>query len=214
MRFFDPTDELHITHRKFPHWAQDGVVVFITWRTLDSMPKATVERWSSDRHRWLVAHNIDPTEKGWKSQIQALPQDQMLEYHDLFTTRWHDELDACHGSCVLGQPEIADIVQNSFLHFNGDRYELLRFVIMPNHIHLLATFPDKEAMLAQCDSWKHFTGREINRRLGTQGRFWQQDAFDHLVRHEHQFRRLCDYIAQNPVKAHLRPNQARVWPVQ
>ncbi|MCF7790032.1 MAG: transposase [Prosthecobacter sp.] len=211
MRFFDPTDELLITHRKLPHWSQDGAVVFITWRTLDSMPKDVIERWRADRNRWLMPHDIDPTQKDWKSRVQKLPQDQMLKFHELFTTRWHDELDACHGACVLGHSEIAGIVQSSLLHFNGDRYEMFRFVIMPNHIHLLAAFPNKEAMLAQCDSWKHFTGREINRRLALQGRFWQQDAFDHLVRHEHQFRRLCDYIAQNPAKARLRPDQARVW---
>ena len=42
MRFFDPNDELLITQRKLPHWAQAGSVVFITWRTADSMPSSTV----------------------------------------------------------------------------------------------------------------------------------------------------------------------------
>jgi REP element-mobilizing transposase RayT len=135
----------------------------------------------------------------------------MAQYHNRFTTRWHESLDASHGASVLCQPEIADIVANSLLHFDGDRYEMLDFVIMPNHVHLLATFPDKAAMIDQCDSWKHFTARRINATLGLQGRFWQQDAFDHLVRHEGQFRRLRDYIAQNPVKAGLRVDQARLW---
>ena len=211
MRFFDPNDDLLITQRKLPHWSQDGSVVFITWRTADSMPKDVLERWRADRNRWLDVHGIDPTEKGWKMLVQELPPDLMIEYHDRFTTRWHDTLDAGHGDCVLSQPEIADIVANSLLHFDGDRYEMLDFVIMPNHVHLLATFPDKAAMIDQCDSWKHFTARQINRRLGALGRFWQQDAFDHLVRHEGQFRRLRDYIAQNPVKAGLRADQARLW---
>ena len=211
MRFFDPNDELLITQRKLPHWAQDGRVVFITWRTADSMPKDVLERWRADHNRWLDLNGIDPTQKGWKIRVQNLPPDLMAEYHDRFTTRWHEALDASHGACVLSQPEIADIVANSLLHFDGERYEMLDFVIMPNHIHLLATFPDKVAMVAQCDSWKHFTARQINRRLGTQGRFWQQDAFDHLVRHEGQFRRIRDYIAQNPLKAGLRADQVRLW---
>jgi REP element-mobilizing transposase RayT len=186
-------------------------VVFITWRTADSMPKDVLERWRADRNRWLDVHGIDPTQKGWKMLVQELSPDLMIEYHDRFTTRWHDTLDAGHGDYVLSQPEIADIVANSLLHFDGDRYEMLDFVIMPNHVHLLATFPDKAAMIDQCDSWKHFTARRINATLGLQGRFWQQDAFDHLVRHEGQFRRLRDYIAQNPVKAGLRADQARLW---
>jgi type I restriction enzyme R subunit len=112
---------------------------------------------------------------------------------------------------VLARKEIAQVVHDSLLHFDGERYELLDFVIMPNHAHLLATFPDKASMVAQCDSWKHYTAREINRHLGKSGRFWQQDAFDHLVRHAGQLRRLRDYIAQNPMQAHLAPRQAMVW---
>ena len=84
-------------------------------------------------------------------------------------------------ACALRQTELAKIVADSLRHFDGDRYALLDFVVMPNHVHLLATFPDKASMLEQCESWKHFTATRINRRLGTKGRFWQQDAFDHLV---------------------------------
>lgn len=211
MRFFDPNDQLLITQRKLPHWAQDGCVVFITWRTADSMPKDVLERWRADRNRWLDLHGIDPTQKGWKIQVQSLPPDLMAEYHNRFTTRWHEALDASHGACALNQPEIAGIVANSLLHFDGERYEMLDFVIMPNHVHVLAVFPDKTAMIEQCDSWKYFTARRINARLGTTGRFWQQDAFDHLVRHEGQFCRLRDYIAQNPRQAGLRAGQERHW---
>jgi hypothetical protein len=34
---------------------------------------------------------------------------------------------------------------------------------MPNHVHLLAAFANEEAMLSQCESWKHYTARAINR---------------------------------------------------
>ncbi len=214
MRFFNPHDELLITQRKLPHWAQDGSVVFITWRTHDSMPLEVLAAWRAERNRWLVAHGIDPTVKGWKLRVQQLPTNEMMEYHDRFTTRWHAELDAGHGECVLREPELTEIVHNSLLHFDGDRYEMLSFVIMPNHVHLLACFPNKTAMLEQCESWKHYTGVQINRRLGTHGRFWQQDAFDHLVRHEGQYRRLLAYIAENPVKARLKPGEYALWAKQ
>ena len=153
-------------------------------------------------HRWLDVHGIDPTQKEWKMLVQELPPDLMVEYHDRFTTRWHEALDAGHGACVLSQPEIADIVANSLLHFDGDRYEMLDFVIMPNHVHLLATFPDKAAMVEQCGSWKHFTARQINRRLDTQDRFWQQDAFDHLVRHKGQFHSRSGEVNSQMVYCH------------
>jgi type I restriction enzyme R subunit len=82
---------------------------------------------------------------------------------------------------------------------------MLDFVIMPNHVHVLASFPDEAAMLGECESWKHFTATKINRQLGQKGRFWQQDAFDHLVRTEEQFQYLRKYIATNPTKAKLQP---------
>src|SRR5262249_42572849 len=82
-------------------------------------------------------------------------------------------------------------------------YDLTDFVVMPNHVHLLAAFPDETTMLEQCESWKHFTATRINRRLGQKGRFWQQDGFDHLVRSSEQFQHFRHYIADNPRRAHL-----------
>ena len=81
------------------------------------------------------------------------------------------------------------------------------FVVMPNHIHLLAAFADEDGMLAQCASWKHFTAREINRQLEISGHFWQQDGFDHLVRTEQQFHAFRKYIADNGAKARLSPGE-------
>jgi putative transposase len=78
---------------------------------------------------------------------------------------------------------------------------------MPNHVHLLAAFSDEEAMLAQCESWKHYTAGKINRALNRKGRFWQQDGFDHLVRSLEQFEYLQQYIADNPRRAHLTPTE-------
>ena len=62
-------------------------------------------------------------------------------------------------------------------------------------------------MLKQCESWKRFTSTQINRLLRRTGRFWQADAFDHLVRSEAQFDYLRSYIAENPRRANLKPNE-------
>lgn len=81
---------------------------------------------------------------------------------------------------------------------------MLGFVVMPNHVHLMAVFESNEALLLQCESWKRFTGTKIQKRLGRRGRFWQQDAFDHLVRCEAQYKRLLAYMEQNPAQARLK----------
>jgi type I restriction enzyme R subunit len=207
MRFFDPNDHIAITERKLPHWSQAGTFCFITWRTHDSIPKAVLEQWLADRDLWLRDHGIKPSSTDWKAQLARLTPTLITEFHHAFTERWEDSLDAGHGECVLRRPELSGIVSSSLLHFDGDRYEVLDFVVMPNHVHLLATFTDEAAMLTQCESWKHFTATQINRRLRGSGRFWQQDAFDHLVRHETQFERLRQYIAENPSKAGLKEGE-------
>jgi putative transposase len=207
MRFFDPDDQLQITQRKLPHWSQDGVVCFITWRTHDSMPKAVVEKWLAERGSWLEQRGIDVRERDWKRQLYQLDPAVIAEFHDHFTSRWHEELDRCHGACVLRDTKMSGLVAESLMHFDGDRYEMLDFVIMPNHVHFLAVFPDKDILLKQCESWKRYTARMIQDRLGSEGRFWQQDAFDHLVRHETEFKRLQCYITENPVRARLKPGE-------
>ena len=106
---------------------------------------------------------------------------------------------------------MAQIVADSLLKFDGDRYELTNFVVMPNHVHLLAAFRDEEAMLTQCEGWKHFQAVQINRAIGASGRFWQQDGFDHLVRSEEQFAHFQRYLADNPRKAGLPPGEFIVW---
>jgi len=81
------------------------------------------------------------------------------------------------------------------------------FVVMPNHVHLLAQFRDEDAMRKQCTSWARYTARQINRSLGRKGSFWQKEAFDHLVRSAEQFDYYRRYIAENPRKAHLEPGE-------
>ena len=129
------------------------------------------------------------------------------EFHRTFSDRWHEELDRGRGSCVLQRPELARIVGSSLLHFDGERYLMTDFIVMPNHVHLLAGFRSDDAMLEQCENWKHYMAVRINRKLERTGRFWQQDAFDHLVRSVDQFEYLRRYIANNPKAARLKEGQ-------
>lgn len=208
LSFFDPNETVSVLERRLPHWSQAGVVVFITFRTHDSMPRDVLDRFHADRRLWLHSQGINPDQANWKIELAKLPRPMQRKYYQTFSTRWNDELDASHGQCVLRSKELSDIVADSLLHFDGDRYELTDFVVMPNHVHLLAAFPDDDTMLKQCESWKHYTATQINRRLGRRGRFWQQDGFDHLLRSLEQFEHLQRYIANNPKKANC---QARTY---
>lgn len=203
LQFFDPQDDVGIVERKLPHWSQPGTITFITWRTDDSLPKPVMDRLVAERNQWLRAHGINPI-GDWRSAVARLDRKLQFEFRTNIDTRWHEELDACHGACVLRRPELAAIVRDSLLKFDSDRYFLTDSVVMPNHLHFMAAFPNEDALLSQCESWKHYTAMRLNRLLETKGRFWQQDGFDHLVRSEKQFRWLRRYIEENPLKAKLR----------
>jgi REP element-mobilizing transposase RayT len=211
LHYFEQQAEFTIIQRRLPHWSQAGVICFITWRTNDSVPAHVLANWRQERHQWLRLHGINPTSCDWRLQLRRLALQLQREFFQRFSSRWHDELDACHGACVLRCPDLATIVADSLRKFDGDRYELTHFVVMPNHIHLLAAFPNDNAMLEQCESWKHWQAKQINRAIGSRGRFWQQDGFDHLVRSAEQFEFLRRYIANNPAKAGLRCGEFIGW---
>ncbi|WP_425616715.1 transposase [Anatilimnocola sp. NA78] len=207
VELFDPAADVEIVERNLPHWSQAGTITFITFRTHDSLPTAVIERWLSQRDAWLRQHDIDASRPDWKRQLSKLDSRLAREFRDAFWNRWHDALDSCHGNCELRNAKLAKIVADSLQHFDDVRYQLVDYVVMPNHVHLLCSFANATDMLAQCDSWKHFTAVQINRQLGRSGRLWQQDAFDHLVRSEEQFQFLRHYIAANPTQAQLQTGE-------
>lgn len=207
MELFDPTQDFDVVYRRLPHWSQPGAVVFLTWRLWDSMPEKVIRQWQGEREAWLSQHGINASAPDWQARVARLDPDLARKLRGMISDRWNDHLDDCHGACVLRRPQLSQIVADSLRHFDGDRYELTDFVVMPNHVHVLAAFPRSEAMLEQCESWKHFTAVKINRILGDSGRFWQQDGFDHLVRSLEQFEHLRGYIAYNPIRAHLKPGE-------
>jgi REP element-mobilizing transposase RayT len=209
IQVFDPRQDVVVVDRRLPHWLQAGTACFITWRTWDSIPKPVLKRWLRERWQFLREHGVDPMAENWSWQLCRLDRYVQDEFRRTFSERWHAHLDACHGACVLRRPELARIVADSLSHAGGDRYELTDFVIMPNHVHLLAAFPDEESLLVQCESWKRYTATRIHRSLGRKGRFWQQDGFDHLVRSPEEFAGLRQYIADNPRRAQLGSDEFR-----
>ena len=125
--------------------------------------------------------------------------------------RIEEYLDVGHGGCWLRQPEIAALVEGALRHFDGERYRLLAWCLMPNHVHALletrAGFPLGDIL----HSWKSFTSSRANQLVGRRGEFWQREYLDRYVRHAEHFAAVIAYIEENPVKARL----ARVkteWP--
>ena len=89
-------------------------------------------------------------------------------------------------------------------------YELHRYVVMPNRMHVLVTPQAEPRQLMK--SLKGATARAANLLLGRTGMaFWQDESFDRWMRDDPEFQKTAAYIERNPVSARLveRPED---WP--
>jgi putative transposase len=120
-------------------------------------------------------------------------------------------LDAGHGHCWLRQPQIASIVEEALLHFDGERYRMIAWTIMPNHVHVLIETIAGHSVGNIVGSWKRFSARMANRALGRSAPFWQDDYWDTYIRNDRHFESTIAYIENNPVKAGLVAEPAD-WP--
>jgi len=171
-----------------PHFDSEGQTQTVTSRLFDSMPQEVLE--------------------AWKEELADLPQ----QAYDLERRKRIDAyLDQGHGSCLLRDPQAADIVQNNWLRFDGERYQLHAWVVMPNHTHILFTPAPGWDLSRIAHTWKSYTAHAINKLLGRSGKLWQDEPFDRYIRDERHFANAVAYIENNPVKAGLcdRPED---WP--
>ena len=188
------------TRSRLPHWSRSGATHFVTFRLADSIPLEAMARWKRRRSEWLALRGVRDDEAGW---FRELSRDEKREYRRLFGASFESLVDEGHGECFLGEEGSGEILSEALHHFDGERYLLGDFVVMPNHVHVLVIPLGEVTLQSILRSWKSYTGREINRRIGREGALWQRESFDHLVRNRRQLEKLIDYIADNPSKAGL-----------
>jgi carbamoylphosphate synthase large subunit/REP element-mobilizing transposase RayT len=188
---FDEQTKIEQTKRHLPHWEQPEATYFVTFRLIDSVPQDVLRQWQEEREHWLKAH---PQPWDWRTA---------REYMRLCEESREEWLDRGHGSCLLRQPAVADIVASTLKHFDRERYVLDAFVVMPNHIHALFKPLGSHSLSSILHSWKSFSANAINRQVDRHGPLWMAENFDTIVRNTAHLKACRYYIAQNPVKAGL-----------
>ncbi len=193
---------------------------FVTFRMADSLPRERFMQFCCQRNQWLLSRVPADAAKeladgardnwlnmNWRRALELLSQNSLIEYHRTFSNRIQELLDAGSGSCVLRSPELATEVAKALKYFDGSRYLLDRYVVMPNHVHVLFRPVKGHTLSAILHSWKSYTAKALNRKLGRTGKFWQEEYYDHIVRNLPQLHLLHTYIERNPEKARLRPGE-------
>ncbi|MCL2106784.1 MAG: transposase [Oscillospiraceae bacterium] len=71
-----------------------------------------------------------------------------------------------------------------------------KYVVMPNHIHMILTTGNRTQIATSVSRIiKQFKG-SITKQIGFS--LWQRSFYDHVVRDQKDYRRLCQYIEMNP----------------
>ena len=190
--FISDNRPIHKTRRTLPHWDQDLATYAVTFRLVDSIPQVVIHRYLGEKKQWQDLEQL-ALSKG----DEALAQDARKRYADCYHDTMEQSLEEGHGPDWLGKTEIAEMVAHALRHFDGERYDLLTWCVMPNHVHALVR-PLAEHSLAEIlKSWKTFTAREGNRILNRHGGFWQQESYDHLIRGMDDFHNQRAYILRH-----------------
>jgi putative DNA methylase len=164
----------------FPHFDGNALTQHVSFHLFDSLPQSVLNR--------------------WREELRTRPQKEAdLEWR----MRIQDFLDSGYGSCFLEDHRLAAIVESALLHFDGQRYSLHSWCVMPNHVHTLFTPAPEFKMSSIVHSWKSFSAHECNKRIGRSGRFWAREPYDRYIRSQRHFRNAIVYIEDNPVKAGL-----------
>ena len=179
-----------------PHLDSPAAVQTVGFRLADSVPAALLGRWRDER--------AEPIEG---EEPSAAPNKLCAARLARLVRRFED---AGHGACHLRRPEIAELVEAALLYGDGNRYRLIEWCVMPNHVHVLIE-PLRSSLPQIVQGWKSVTARRANRVLGRQGRFWMRDYYDRYIRDPRHLYAARRYIWLNPVTAGLCREPAE-WP--
>ncbi len=167
-----------------PHFDRPNVIQSITFRLADAVPEKVIAQWK--------------LELSWNNKLPANhPRNIALRI------RIDKYEDAGHGACWLARETIAAMVQKTILFHDGERYRLIAWCIMPNHVHAVIEVLEGWSLEKILHSWKSYSAHEANRILGRAGRFWFPEYFDRFIRNAEHLERAIDYCEDNPVRAGL-----------
>lgn len=95
------------------------------------------------------------------------------------------------------------IVYDHILTGHGKFYDLITFVVMPDHVHILFTLKEGFELSRVMKGIKGVSSHLVNIDRNTTGRNWLDESYDRIIRDEEELHNVIEYIRLNPFKAGL-----------
>ncbi len=182
-----------------PHWIQCGALYHVVFRLADSLPARALAELAEERATQNDGSGATLSSTAPENSPRSeLPEDPI-----------HRMLDAGHGKSYLRDPLVAEIVAGALRYFEGKRYKLHAWCVMPNHVHVIVEPSGAYTLTSILHSWKSFTGHRICKLLSIP-HLWQPEYYDRIVRDEIEYLRTMKYVVDNPIRAGLE-NWEWVW---
>jgi REP element-mobilizing transposase RayT len=177
-----------------PHWTRQGAIYATTFRLIDSVPQSILRAWEFER---------DDIVRTARQLGRELTSSEQRRLEQLFAEKIDRYLDAGRGECWVYRDDVAASVSGALGFFEGVRYKLLAWCVMPNHVHAVLEPVGEHTLPEILHSWKSFTANKCNKELGRTGAFWHPEYYDHLVRDDADLHRQVEYVLSNPGRAGL-----------
>ncbi|MEK7217993.1 MAG: transposase [Patescibacteria group bacterium] len=172
-----------------PHWTKPGGIYAVNFRLGDSVPQKQLEQWRGERD------DIVKTAKALKRELAPRERLRLMQLH---TESIEQYLRSGRGVCWLKREDIAEVVADALRHFEGERYRLFAWCIMPNHVHVDVQPLGTHTLPSILQSWKGFSAWRANKLLDRTGPFWLPEYYDHLIRNADDLRYRMEYTWSNP----------------
>jgi putative transposase len=198
------------TRGYLPHFDEGGTEQLITYRLADALPEDVLRKLAEQSKSGScyptpppvgapLCENLDHEAPSLGAPAAGRLRDDRAARRRENIERY---LDAGHGCCVLQHADCARIVIENWRRFDGERYRLLAWVVMPNHVHVLARFRNGESLGRVVQSWKSYTAKKLLTLMPVEV-FRQREYRDRFIRDETHRAAAIRYIHENPVKAGL-----------
>ena len=122
-----------------PHLELKPIQV-VTFRLADSVPKEVIDQWK------LKIETGEITKQSDKNMARLR---KLVDQYE----------DAGYGDCYLKDECIAKLVEDTLFYYEGRHYQLVRWCIMPNHVHVMVEPKNTYSLSTILKEWKSYTAQ-------------------------------------------------------